>query len=132
MEWGNVFFLYKRLISGIEQNQSVVGECVVPPIFSVVTWSALFPSDCSGSKGRRCQSACPVSWEQSCFRRYRHVGYVAPFAVFFQYSGTATHYVAVLSAGIRWVCHSHGACRGGENHLCYPYGFFLRRLLILP
>ena len=32
---GNVFFLYKRLISGIEQNQSVVGKCVVHPFFQL-------------------------------------------------------------------------------------------------
>ena len=104
---GNVFFLYKCLISGIEQNQSVVGECVVHPFFQL-------------RLGQRCSRRIVRVAEvddvnplvrylgnKVVFGGTGHVGHVAPFAVFFQYSGTATHYVAVYIYRVDGVCHSH-------------------------
>ena len=39
--------------------------------------------------------------------RTGHIGYIAPFAVFFQYAGASAHYVAVNVDGVDRVGYSH-------------------------
>ena len=41
------------------------------------------------------------------FGRTGHIGYIAPFAVFFQYAGASAHYVAVNVDGVDRVSYSH-------------------------
>ena len=104
---GHVVFADEGFVGGIEQNQRVVGERIVHPFLQLGLGQGGARGVVGVAEVDDVDALVRNLRDEVVLGGTRHVGDVAPLAVFLQYSGTSAHHVAVYIDRINRVGHAY-------------------------